>query len=255
MDIQAIQHAIEAHHWDYPGKLIPNEVEFIHTTDLIMIKNKSIPSIQANKVVRFASQQPLETALHFFQNIPFSWWVPSQQKQLIRAIINHNFSCIDEYVGFALQLPNFPIPELQQFYNFIDVKHDEDIAKLVDVSIAIWDYPPSARDNLFQQRKSYIEASGESSGYIICCDGNVAIGYANYRYSHDGSVVYLNGSGVLSTYRKRGIYKHLVYKRLQDAKEKGIILATCQARSGHSAPILEKLGFTTYETYLQFARM
>lgn len=176
-------------------------------------------------------------------------------KKLIIAIINHKFACIDEYVGVALQLPNFPIPKSQKLYHFIDVKTDEDIAKLVDVSISIWDYPPSARDNLFQQRKSYIEASVESSGYIICCDGNVAVGYANYRYSHDGSVVYLNGSGVLPTYRKQGIYKHLVYKRLQDAKEKGIILATCQARKGHSAPILEKLGFTTYETYLQFARM
>lgn len=255
MDIETIQNAIEAHHWDYPAKLIPNAVEFIHTTDLIMLKNESIPSIQANKVVRFASQQPLETALRFFQNIPFSWWVPSQQKELITAITNHNFACIDEYVGFALQLPNFPIPKSQQLYHFIDVKTDEDIAKLVDVSIAIWDYPASARDNLFQQRKSYIEASCESSGYIICCDGNAAVGYANFRYSHDRSVVYLNGSGVLPTYRKQGIYKHLVYKRLQDAKEKGVILATCQARAGHSAPILEKVGFTPYETYLQFARM
>ncbi|PEZ02240.1 GNAT family N-acetyltransferase [Bacillus sp. AFS018417] len=255
MDIETIQNAIEAHHWDYPAQLIPNEVEFIHTTDLIMIKNKNIPSIQTNKVVRFASQQPLETALRFFQNIPFSWWVPSQQKELITAIINHKFACIDEYVGVALQLSSFHIPDLPNTYSFIDVKTDEDIAKLVDVSITIWDYPPSARDNLFQQRKSYIEASGESSGYIICCDGNVAVGYANYRYSHDGSVVYLNGSGVLPTYRKQGIYKHLVYKRLQDAKEKGAILATCQARKGHSAPILEKLGFTPYETYLQFARM
>lgn len=255
MDIETIQNAIEAHHWDYPAKLIPNEVEFIHTTDLIMIKNKSIPSIQANKVVRFTSQQPLETALDFFQHIPFSWWVPSQQKELIRAITKQNFVGIDEYVGFALQLSNFHIPDLPQLCHFIDVKTDEDIAKLVDVSIAIWDYPPSVRDNLFQQRKSYIEASGESSGYIIYCDGNVAVGYANYRYSHDGSVVYFNGSGVLSTHRNQGIYKHLVYKRLQDAKEKGVILATCQARAGHSAPILEKLGFTPYETYLQFARM
>lgn len=135
--------------------------------DLIMIKNKSIPSIQANKVVRFASQQPLETALDFFRNIPFPWWVPAQQKELIRALTKQNFVCIDEYVGVALQLSNFHIPGLPQLYHFIDVKTDEDIAKLVDVSIKIWDYPPSARVNLIQQRKSYIEASDETSGYTF----------------------------------------------------------------------------------------
>lgn len=84
MDIQAIQHAIEAHHWDYATELIPNDVEFIHTTDVIMIKNENIPSIQANKVIHFAPQQPLEKALRFFQNTPFSWWVPSQQKNSLQ---------------------------------------------------------------------------------------------------------------------------------------------------------------------------
>jgi len=32
------------------------------------------------------------------------------------------------------------------------------------------------------------------------------------------------------------------------------LLATYQARREHSAPILKKLGFTEYETYLQFAK-
>ncbi|WP_374192055.1 hypothetical protein [Bacillus sp. XF8] len=45
-----------------------------------------------------------------------------------------------------------------------------------------------------------------------------------------------------------------MYKRLQLAKEQGVILTTYQARTGHSAPILKKLGFKEYEIYLQFAQ-
>ncbi|WP_259415676.1 GNAT family N-acetyltransferase [Bacillus toyonensis] len=64
----------------------------------------------------------------------------------------------------------------------------------------------------------------------------------------------MHGLGVLPEYRHKGIYSNLVYKRLQIAKERGVTLATCQARKGHSEPILRKVGFQSYETYFHMVK-
>lgn len=57
--------------------------------------------------------------------------------------------------------------------------------------------------------------------------------------------VYLMGGNVIEAYRGRGIYRALIDERLRDAAERGITLATTQAREATSAPILDKLGFET----------
>lgn len=57
--------------------------------------------------------------------------------------------------------------------------------------------------------------------------------------------VYLIGAVVLPEHRGRGLYRALVDARLRHAASCGIPLATCQAMPETSAPILERLGFTT----------
>lgn len=254
MKTAEIQKAIEAQHWDYPPSLIPKNVAFIHTSDVIMIKNKAVANIQANKVIHFTNFQKLNTVFDFFGDLPFSWWVPSNQQQLIDTLNSYHFSPLEKYVGFALHINDFQIPYTKHSFSIVDVKDDDHIRKLVDVSAAIWSYAESQKANLFQQRKDYINACGEQGGYTICMDGEKAVAYSNYRYSQDRKTMYLNGAGVLPSYRKRGIYKELVYKRLQAAKEKGILFATALARTGHSAPVLARLGFQEHTTYLQFTR-
>jgi GNAT superfamily N-acetyltransferase len=88
----------------------------------------------------------------------------------------------------------------------------------------------------------------------VCYEGNDPVGYAHYRFNYNRTAMYLTGSGVLASYRKKGIYRQLVTMRLQKAKEIGAAVVTTQARVGHSAPILEKLGFNIYETYIQLTR-
>ncbi|PFR20550.1 GNAT family N-acetyltransferase [Bacillus cereus] len=254
MNNQGIKKAIESHHWDYPIKMIPKDLEYVNNEDIIMIKNRNVPNIQANKIVHFSKYASLDSVLSFFQDVPFSWWAPLGQQNLIERLKKNEFSLIDTYIGLAFHLQQFAVPKLLQNFSFYDVKTEKEIEHLVNVSSTIWGYAATSKPTIIQQRKMYLEQAGDQGGFIICCDGDIAVGYANYRYSQDRKILYLNGSGVLPTYRKQGIYTQLVYKRLQLAKKRGTSLATCQARTGHSAPILKKLGFTEYETYLQFAK-
>jgi GNAT superfamily N-acetyltransferase len=63
---------------------------------------------------------------------------------------------------------------------------------------------------------------------------------------------YLIGAVVLPRFRRRGVYSALVAARLAAAREKGIPIATSQAREETSAPLLERLGFETlcrFEVY------
>jgi hypothetical protein len=60
-----------------------------------------------------------------------------------------------------------------------------------------------------------------------------------------GDMAYLVGGNVLPALRKRGIYRALVAARMARLRELGIGYAATQAREATSAPILEKLGFTS----------
>lgn len=258
LDNIEITEAIESHHWDYLPELISSDVEFINTQELVMIKNPKLNSIHANKVVRFKFQndleEPLQKVNQFYDGLSFSWWVPSTNTTLINQLNQMGFQTIDQYTGLALSLPTFEIPSLNHEFSYYEVQTDEQIRQLVKVSSKVWDYNSSLEEELFKQRKDYIKASKGTSGYIICCDRKNAVGYANFRYSCDGTILYLHGSGVLPEYRHKGIYSNLVYKRLKIAKERGITLATCQARKGHSDPILRKIGFQAHETYCHMAK-
>lgn len=56
---------------------------------------------------------------------------------------------------------------------------------------------------------------------------------------------YLLGGVVLPAHRGHGLYRALVAARLAHARARGIVLATSHAQEATSAPILERLGFTT----------
>ena len=56
---------------------------------------------------------------------------------------------------------------------------------------------------------------------------------------------YLVGGNVLPAFRGRGVDRALLDERLARLRERGLTLATTQAREMTSAPILERLGFET----------
>jgi GNAT superfamily N-acetyltransferase len=89
------------------------------------------------------------------------------------------------------------------------------------------------------------EAALASEGhrlFVARLDGEPAAvaGYVAFARS-----AFLLGGVVLPRFRGRGLYRALVGARLEDARARGIALATSHAREETSAPLLEKMGFET----------
>lgn len=256
-----ILEVIEAQHWDYEEGWIPTNIEFVRNNCVTMIKNPDSKSIQTNRVVRASfsaenADERIEEILDFYREVPFSWWVGPRDRpdDLLHRLRQKRFQVIDEYIGMAFDLRNYVSFKGQNVYDFREVSCDAELQTEVDVTAKIWGYDDETAGVVFSERKAYLDLPSRRGGFNVVLDGNKGIAYANYRYSGDGKSLYLNGAGVLSEYRHRGVYTQLVLDRLAAAKERGCMWVTTQARKGMSQPILRKLGFQEYGTYAQMAQ-
>ncbi|MCL4333563.1 MAG: GNAT family N-acetyltransferase [Candidatus Thermoplasmatota archaeon] len=84
------------------------------------------------------------------------------------------------------------------------------------------------------QIKTYIAYDKETGGKV---------GFAVMEMDREGKYGILDGSAVLPSFRGRGIYKSMVWKRLEDAKYNGLEFLIIHALEETSAPICEKIGF------------
>lgn len=73
-------------------------------------------------------------------------------------------------------------------------------------------------------------------------DGGTLIGSGWLRIDRDGRGA-LHGGMVRPQYRRKGIFRTIVARRLEDARERGLRVLLVEA-SPHSRPILHRLGFT-----------
>ena len=78
--------------------------------------------------------------------------------------------------------------------------------------------------------------------YVAGVDEPVGLG--STMYIPQSPVVLLAGSATLTEYRHRGIYRGLVARRVDDARNDGAEAAIVQAARTTSAPICQKLGFS-----------
>ncbi|WP_456274456.1 GNAT family N-acetyltransferase [Bacillus sp. AK031] len=256
MNNSEIIYAIESHHWDYEKEWIPSYIQTLEEGGIRAIKNPKVHNVFSNKVVEvnvkgdnFLSES-WEKIKGFFNGSPFSLWLENSQSTLLsRYMAEDGFLNTEKYDGLAFKVENFQADSASCLVQLKDVESDEDIEKLVEVSSLIWEYPVEQREKLFNQRKSYITSPFRNGGYIIAYMNSKPVAYSNYRYSNDGRTLFMNGSGVLPEFRNQGIYSEMVKFRLGHAKSKGATLATCQARQGHSSPVLKKLGFEQYSLY------
>lgn len=256
MNISDVIKAIEAHHWDYEKEWIPAYIETIEEDGLRAIKNPRMRNVLSNKVVEFSAEghqrvQQWKKTKTFFGDVPFSLWLESTQSELLSPLLEKDgFSITEKYDGLGFMLNQFNGKRgINANIDYIDVESDEDIRSLVEVSSLIWEYPKDQEESLFNQRKSYITSPYRNGGYILGLKDSKPVAYSNYRYSSDGKTMFMNGSGVLPGHRHQGIYSDMVKFRLAHAISRGALLATCQARRGHSSPVLRKLGFQKYSTY------
>ncbi|MBM7584127.1 GNAT superfamily N-acetyltransferase [Bacillus pakistanensis] len=253
MQVKDIVKAISSHHWDYKKEDIPHYIENIMEDNLIAIKNHKVLNPFNNKVVHLYANSKDEIRVIWgkihglYNEHPFSLWISESLGDEVKTFIRERgFSVVEQYEGLALKLEDWK-GDFKGDFSIREVKNDNEINQLVEVASEIWSYPKEEKSIQFQQRKRYIE--NKLGGYMIAYHGEKPVGYGNYRYSLNGDILYLCGSGIIPSYRKKGIYRQLVTTRLTQAQEEGVKLATCQARVGHSLPILKKIGFGQYTTF------
>ncbi|MBN8209966.1 GNAT family N-acetyltransferase [Bacillus sp. NTK071] len=253
MNKKQIVQAIEAIQWDYEEALVPESIHYIQKDDVVMIKNEKSTSIYANKVVRFdKSYEEIDEVFAFFEGCPFSWWVRvgSQSSELEAELANRGMRHFDTYIGLAKELYKNE-EEVDSKYVYREVTTEKDALLHAQVASQIWNYDKNTQQAAFSERRKYVKLSNRRGGYMIVLD-ELPIAYSNYRYSHDYTVLYLNGAGVIEPYRGKGVYREMVARRLNEAIRIGCQLVVTQAKRGTSEPILKKAGFIEYATYKQF---
>lgn len=253
MKKEQIIRAIEAIQWDYEEAFVPESIHYIHNHDLVMIKNEKSTSVYANKVVRFRrSMAEVKEVLAYFKGSPFSWWVrsSSDSTELERRLITLGFQHEETYVGLAKVLTKEETPSTD--FTYREVITEEDVEAHVQVAAEIWGYDTETKQAAIHERASYLQFVDRRGGYTLALDKKKPVGYSNYRFSKDGTVLYLNGAAVLPEYRGKGIYRAMLSLRLAEARKRGCELAVTQARLGTSEPILRKSGFQEYATFKQY---
>ncbi|MGE6752509.1 GNAT family N-acetyltransferase [Rossellomorea sp. NPDC071047] len=248
--------AIESHHWDYPDRLIPSEVDSLHSDGIVAIKNKQLKNVFANKVPKFIVNNMNELHVKwkviegFYGKESFSMWIREPLIDQEEEFLQSRDGILEErYEGLVFDLYQshlIPSPS----HRVITVESDLHIHDLVEISSSIWGYREEDKAVIFKQRKEFMSKWGPDGGFTLAYnkEGH-PVGYGNFRYSRDHEVLYLNGGGVLQEARHGGVYSSLVAHRLDMAKRAQCRFVTCQARVGHSAPILKRLGFQPFSTY------
>lgn len=114
------------------------------------------------------------------------------------------------------------------------------VSAFTQAMAAGWEMSPAA---LAPVNEAILGANGPLEMFLARWDGEPAAtaGAALHPRS-----IYLIGGVVLPAFRGRGLYRALVAARVAAARARGIELATSLARADTSAPILERMGFTTY---------
>lgn len=122
------------------------------------------------------------------------------------------------------------------------------VAAYTATMAAGWGVPPEplARAN------AVVLASSHQRLVLARIDGEPAgtAAYVSFPRS-----MYLLGGVVLPRFRRRGVYHALVASRLADARALGLGLVTARAQVGSSAPVLERLGFTTVCTFTSYTNV
>ncbi len=116
---------------------------------------------------------------------------------------------------------------------------------LTQVETAGWGrVPPSptvlAED--WERLRADVESSA-AFALVAAMDGTPAsVG----RCRSFGSVIRLFGAVTVPSFRRRGLYSSVLAARCRLGRDEGATLALTKARSGTSAPVLERVGFRSY---------
>lgn len=253
LDPGEVKLTIEASLWDYEPNIITSGLIQVDRPDRLLWSGDA-DTPYANRVVRatFSEENAdpgIAEILDFFaeRGKAFSWWVgpSSAPESLAKRLQAKGLTIMDTYEGVAMLLDDpiiIPAPDVE----IVPVEGEAEVREMVRLNARIWGYSPEDEERMMADRLDYLNLPGRRGGYLLARVAGETAGTASYRYSGSGRAIYLTGASTLPEFRSRGVFRALVRRRLQDARQRGCRLATCLARVGTSAPILMKLGFEKF---------
>lgn len=82
----------------------------------------------------------------------------------------------------------------------------------------------------------------EVRSYLLCKDEDKIVGWS-FGYQKDAEEFYMVNSAVLSEYRNRGIYNHLLELMIEKAKKEGFQIISSTHHASNNAILIPKLKF------------
>lgn len=176
------------------------------------------------------------------QNKAFGWVTgPLSPEGLERQLIANRLAKIDEFSGMVLTDLAKPIvtrPGVRVVE--VPVEERERFQTLLSMAFQL---PPDVA--AFMSDVLYFNPSHlKVRNYFAFLAGvDEPVGLGSTMYMPESSVVLLAGSATLPEYRHRGVYRGLVARRVDDARNDDQAAALIQAARTTSAPICKKMGF------------
>ena len=144
-------------------------------------------------------------------------------------------------IGMVADARDFPDPEQTDItVERIGIEHAELWAS---VTADGWNTPPAARARFFMEVERALRKNDPRGHYFIARLGGTPVGTGVINCVDD--FAHFNGSVVLEQYRRRGIYRALIYERMKFVRGLGVTSVTNTCVSDTSAPICARLGFRT----------
>jgi GNAT superfamily N-acetyltransferase len=239
--------------WDYESDFMPEGMEIIERGDLLMWKRPHGPLAQrrwSNRVsyVRAPTERverTIDEVLEFFGPVAFTWVVgpSSRPADLAARLVARGL--VDVGDGDLLTA-TLPIPGLRVLPDLKIVEVESEEFALIGLRLA----HPNADDaeiaQSLRERVAYLRHPGRHGGYLVAFLGDDAVANAGYRYSSDGSTIYLTGAETVERFRRHGVYQTLVAYRAEAAAKRGCRYAAILARRDTSLPVLMKRGFVDH---------
>lgn len=240
----------EAMMWDYERDFMPDGMEIVERDDLLMWKRPRGPLAQrrwSNRVsyVRTSTdrvERIIDEVLAFLGPVPFTWVVgpSSRPNDLAGRLASRGLVDIGDGDLLTATLPIAGL-SVRRDLEIVDVASEE--LAVTGLRLAHPDADEAEMAQLLRERLAYLRHPGRQGGYLVAFLGGEPVANAGYRYSSDGSTVYLTGAETVERFRRRGIYQTLVAHRAAAAEKRGCRYAAIRARRDTSLPILTQRGF------------
>jgi hypothetical protein len=251
----------EAMMWDYERDFMPEGMELVERDDVLMWRRPHGPLAQrrwSNRVsyVRTSTdrvERIIEDVLAFFGPVPFTWVVgpSSRPNDLAGRLASRGLVDIGDG---DLLTATLPITGLSVRVDLEIVEVEDEVLALTGLRLAHPGADETEMTHLLRERLAYLRHPGRRGGYLVAFLAGEPVANAGYRYSWDGSTVYLTGAATVERFRRRSVYQTLVAHRAAAAGERGCRYAAIRARRDTSRPILTKRGFLDHGHLPLFAR-